>query len=137
MPFTGRSKKGRPRGSTSTGYKHLSAEEKSEYHAESVREHRQRLEKETKSQKSTKTPSNPPNTIEQSEASSSGKRGRKPVSGTAMTPNTRAKRKLQQQKTRRHKEKVSETRSKISRTLWNKNTHQDDEEIDTESESEP
>ena len=115
MPFRGKSKKGRPKGSTTTGYTNFSVEEKRQYHGESVQEHRQRLDQiPLASTSETTEPSNEP--------SSSGKRGGKPVFDAAMTPNTRRKRRCKMQKTRRRQQKTSQTRSKISHALWNKTT---------------
>ena len=122
MPFEKKSKKGRPKGTITTGYTYLTSEEKEAYHSDAVREHRQNT------LAVTAKPKAPPKTVENKNTSkfpeagpsSSGKRGQKPVNNNPFSPNTRCQRKLQSQKRICHKNKISKTRTFIARSLWNK-----------------
>ena len=135
MPFTkeGKVKKGRPKGTLTTGFTDMTDEEKKKYKSEVVRKHRAKSVPSLSATKSSASNPSPtkrrrtllqnisPATTEEADQPSSSKQGRPPISGEkAMTPNTRRGRRRSQQKTRRHKAKVSSIRSKISKSLWQK-----------------
>ena len=109
MPF--QKKKGRKKGSTTTGYIKLTKEEKDAYHADAREQHRKKS-KEVTNTKSDSVPESPPC------SSSSSRAGRKPLHSAPMTPRTRKRRRVETQRERRKKEKISKTRSIIKFASW-------------------
>ena len=80
-------KRGRKKGSITTGYIHKTAEEKGNYHGDAVKQHRQ-----SKAEVSTPATTS---TVTDNEACSSSNRGRKPLRDTPMTPNTMKRRRVE------------------------------------------
>ena len=125
MPFTSSNpklKKGRPKGSTTTGYSTLSEQEKQKYHKKAYKHSRKQeydpqeenLSQEPSTSKELSTPGTPPS----DKSSSSKKRGRRPINEHPMTPNTKKKRKNESQQKIRKKEKLSKKMSKIRKNFW-------------------
>ena len=133
MPFPKKSKKGRPKGSTSTGYSQLTLDDKKEYHHKAVREHREcKDSSETiETESFTPSPSNHPS----SSGTASNSKG-------PQTPRTRKRKKLESQQKIRKRKSVSKKRSNISKSAWQMrlltaDTPQEGSSADTELESTP
>ena len=121
MPFTSdKNKKGRPKGTLTTGYNLISTSDNKKYHGDAVREHRKRLAQNQKPPTPAPVATDESAPSDELPSSSSSKRGRKPLFDKPITPTTARRRKLLSQRTIRQKQRAFHKRSKISRSLWEK-----------------